>query len=145
MAKEKNLNKKLNRTIKKEVKQTSKKFSIGGVIAIVLCLVVGLIGGIFTEKIITKNDCFVLSGEKQFNIEIGQDFTYVEDGFKCISFGKDLSNKVKIETNMTKDGNGNYTIDTSEEGEYYIIYTVASKKFSEIKRVRTFVVVNENE
>jgi len=145
MAKEKNLNKKLNRTIKKEVKQTSKKFSIGGVIAIVLCLVVGLIGGIFTEKIITKNDCFVLSGEKQFNIEIGQDFTYVEDGFKCISFGKDLSNKVKIETNMTKDGNGNYTIDTSEEGEYYIIYTVASKKFSEIKRVRTFVVGGENE
>ena len=145
MAKEKISNKKMKRTIEKEVKQTSKKFSISGIMAIVLCLFVGVIGGIFTEKIITKNDCFVLSGEKEFNIEIGQDFTYVEEGFKCISFGKDLSNKVKIETNMTKDGNGNYTIDTSEEGEYYIIYTVESKKFSEIKRVRTFVVGGENE
>ena len=145
MADNKTSNKKLKGTIKKEVKKTSKKFTIGGIIAIVLCLIIGVVGGIFTEKIITRNDCFVLNGEKQYAIEIGADFTYVEEGYKCISFGKNLTDKVKIETNMTNNGDGTYSIDTSEEGEYYMIYTVESKKFGDIKRVRTFVVGGENE
>lgn len=146
MAKEKNTNSRINKTIKKELKKTSKKFSLSGVMAIILCFAVGIAGGIFAEKTLTKNDKFLLDGDKAFNIEIGTgNFVYIEEGYKCISFGKDLSSKVKIETNITKDENGNYVIDTTEEGEYYIIYTVESIKFNKIKRVRTFVVGEINE
>jgi len=140
---------KLERKVKKEVikeaKKTSKKFTVGSVLAIVLCLTVGIVGGVFTEKAITKNDCFELVGNKSFVIEIGEDFTYEEEGYKCISFGKDLTGSVKIDTNLTKGADNKYTIDTSEEGEYYMIYTVESKKYGKIKRVRTFVVGDSNE
>jgi len=133
-----------NRT-KKEIKKTAKKFSFGGILAIILCLTVGVVGGIFAEKFITKNDCFVLSGEKTYTIKLNEDFVYAEAGYKCISFGKDVSDKVAIETNMTKNEDGTYLIDTSEEGEYYIIYTIEDVKYGNIKRVRTFVVGDTNE
>ena len=137
--------KRMKRKINKEVKTTTKRLGTGGIIAIILCLIVGVVGGIFAEKIITKNDIFVLSGKKEFNIEIGEDFKYIEEGYKCISFGKDISEKVEIKTNMTDNGDGSYSIDTSEEGEYYMIYTVDSLKFGKIKRVRVFVVGDSNE
>ena len=144
MATKKSTSKKIESKVKKEVKKTSKKFTIGSVVAIILCLIVGIVGGIFAEKFITRNDCFELSGSKEFKIAVGEDFSYSDEGYKCISFGKDLTDKVKIETNM-KQESGKYIIDTSEEGEYYMIYTVESKKYGEIKRVRTFVVGDSNE
>ena len=133
---------------KKEIKSTAKRISIGGIIAIILTLIVSVVAGIFTEKLITKNDCFVLTGEKDYVFELGESgdtFTYVEEGFKVVSFGKDISDKVSIKTNMTKNEDGTYTIDISQEGDYYMIYTVDSKKYGEIKRVRTFTVGAENE
>ena len=134
------LSKKTKNKIKKDVKKVGKRLGIGGIIAIVLCLGVGAVGGVFAEQIITKNDGFVLSGNKEFTINVGEEFTYSEEGYKCVSFGKDLSDKVVIDTNMTKNTDGTYSIDTSEEGEYYMIYTVDSLKYGKIKRVRTFTV-----
>lgn len=139
------LEKKVKKEVKKEVKKTSKKFTVGSAIAVVSCLVVGAVGGVFTEKIITKNDCFELVGNKSFTIAIGEDFVYEEEGYKCISFGKDLTGSVKIDTNLKKGADNKYTIDTSEEGEYYMIYTVESKKYGKIKRVRSFVVGESDE
>lgn len=139
---------KIRHQAKKEFKSTTKRISVGGMIAIALTLIVSVVAGVFVEKLITKNDCFVLSGEKEFILEVGaagSTYTYKEEGFKAISFGKDLSDKVNVKTNMTKNDDGTYTIDTSQEGDYYLIYTIDSIKYGKIKRVRTFTVGAENE
>ena len=139
---------KLNRQAKKELKSTARRISVGGVIAIVFTLVISIVAGVFAEKFITRNDCFVLSGTKNYEIQVGESgstYTYMEEGFKVISFGKDMSDKVEIKTNMTKNDDGFYTFDTSVEGEYYMIYTINSLKYGNIKRVRTFTVGVENE
>lgn len=145
MSMSKKTKKKVNSLVEKQVKKTSKKFSIGSIVAIICCLVVGVVGGIFIEKLITKNDCFVVNGNKNFSIQIGESFTYSDEGCKCVSFGKDISDKIKVDTNLTKNTDGTYSIDTSYEGDYYMIYTVESKKFGKIKRVRTFTVGVSNE
>ena len=139
---------KIKRKAKKEIKSTTKRLSVGGVIAIVITLIISVFAGIFVEKLVTKNDCFVLVGEKEYTIEVGESgstFTYTEKGYKVISFGKDLSDKVSIKTNMTKNNDGTYTIDTSEEGDFYLIYEVESLKYGKIKRVRVFTVGGDNE
>ena len=139
---------KIKRQTKKEIKSASKKMPAGGWIAIILTLIVAIAGGVVTEKIITKNDGFVLAGKKEYVIEVGatgSTYTYVEEGYEVISFGKNISDKVTIKTNMTKNNDGSYTIDTSEEGDYYLIYEVDSLKFGKIKRVRTFTVGADNE
>ena len=135
---------KIKREVKKDVKNTGKRLGVGGIIAIILCLVVGVIGGIFAEKLISRNDCFVLSGDKEIVVQVGDDFTYSEAGYKCVSFGKDISDKVVIDTNLTKNSDGTYTLDTTKEGDYYMIYTVDSLKYGKIKRVRTFTVEVSN-
>ena len=135
---------KIKREVKKDVKNTGKRLGVGGVIAIILCLVVGVVGGIFAEKLISRNDCFVLSGDKEIVVQVGDDFTYSEAGYKCVSFGKDISDKVVIDTNLTKNSDGTYTLDTTKEGDYYMIYTVDSLKYGKIKRVRTFTVEVSN-
>ena len=139
---------KIKREVKKEIKSSANKMPIGGWIAIFLTLIVAVVGGVVTEKLITKNDGFVLSGSKEYSLEVGEEnstFTYTEEGYKVISFGKDLSDKVSIKTNMTDNNDGTYTIDTSEEGDYYLIYEVDSLKYGKIKRVRTFTVGADNE
>lgn len=138
---------KIKRKVKKDVKSASKKLSFGGSIAILLCFGIAVVGGIFAERIITKNDCFVLSGDKEIVLDVEKDstYTYVDQGYKVISFGKDISSKVEIKTNMNKADDGSYTIDLSTEGDYYMIYTVDSPKYGKIKRVRTFTVGADNE
>ena len=137
---------KLKKEVEKDIKTTSKKMTIGGALAIVISLVVAVVGGIFAEKLITKKDCFVLKGDKEITIEVKDGiYVYTDPGFEVISFGKDLSDKVEIKTNMTKNDDGTYSIDTSTEGDYYMIYTVDSLKYGKIKRVRTFTVGADNE
>ena len=140
--------KKITRKAKSGIKSASKKMPLGGWVAIILTLIVAVVGGVATEKVITKNDGFVLTGEKDKMISIGETgsvYTYIEEGYKVISFGKDLTDKVTITTNMTKNNDGTYTIDTSKEGDYYLIYEVDSLKYGKIKRVRTFTVGADNE
>ena len=136
---------KVQKQVEKNVKKVVKRFTFGNFVAILLCLSVGIAGGIFSYKFITRNDGFILNGDKSFSIKLNEEFTYKEDGFTCVSMGKNISDKVKVETNMMKNEDGSYSIDTSVEGEYYIIYTVEDKKFGDIKRVRTFVVGDANE
>lgn len=139
---------KIKRETKKELNAVSKRMPVGGWVAIILTLIVAVVGGVVTEKMVTKNDGFVLTGEKEHVIAVGKagsTYTYEEEGFKVVSFGKDLSSKVTITTNMTKNIDGTYTIDTSKEGDYYLIYEVDSLKYGNIKRVRTFTVGADNE
>ena len=139
---------KIKRKTTKEIKSVSKRISLGGWIAIAITLGVAVVSGVLVGKLITKNDCFVLAGQKDYILEVGESgstYTYTEEGFKVVSFGKDLSDRVTIKTNMTKNIDGSYTIDTSEEGDYYLIYEVDSLKYGKIKRVRTFTVGVEDE
>ena len=137
------ITKKQKKKIKKNVKSTAKRFSTGGIVALVMCFLIGLGGGVFSVFFMTKNDTFTLSGDKKFEYVIGDNdgtVIYTEAGYSVVSFGKNLTDMVKIDTNLEKDNSGNYIIDTSVEGEYYIIYTVDSLKYGKIQRVRSFTV-----
>ena len=138
-------NKKTNNKIKKQANKIVKKISIGGVVAILLCLVVGAIGGVVALKVVTKNDTFELNGTKEFKYDVGDEITYTEEGYKVVSFGRDLTDKVEIKTNLKQNDQGVYYIENAEEGEYFIIYTVNSKKYGKVQKFRTFVVGDSNE
>ena len=111
----------------------------------ILCLALGAGLGVGAYKVVSANDRFVVRGEKSYVLPIGTEVTYKDKGVQIISFGRDISDKVQIETNLTEtDEDGVYTIDTSQGGEYYIIYTVDDIKYGEIQRVRTITVKGEN-
>ena len=125
-------------TVKKETKKIVKKTHIGVWVCVIIFAVVGIGGGIFASHMICKNDCFEVLGEKNITLEIGENFTFTEEGVKIISFGRDISDKVEIKTNIPENG----VIDTSVEGDYYVIYTVDDIKYGQIQKVRTITIVN---
>ena len=111
----------------------------------VLFLVIGLIGGYTVCGFLSKNDRFVLVGDTAFSIDVGASYTYTEQGVEAVQFGRDVSDKLTVETDLEKDANGNYVIPTDKEGVYTITYTVDAYKFQKgengvIKRIRTFTV-----
>ena len=123
-----------------------KKLGAGTLITALILLVVGAFGGFFGFKVLTKNDCFVLNGKDEITLQIGEKYT--DDGVKVVAFGKDETEKVQIETNLTKNEDGTYSAE--EEGTYYITYTVDSFKYGtifKIKKIRliTFVEPTEQE
>lgn len=106
-----------------------------------LALVLGLVIGWFGGEYLCKNDTFELLGEKEYSInanEVG--FEYFDEGVKIIEFGRDISGKVTVETNMLRSDNGAYAVDTTVPGKYYIKYTVDSYRYGEIARIRVFTV-----
>ena len=111
----------------------------------VLLLVIGLSGGYTVCGFLSKNDRFVLVGDTAFSIDVGASYTYTEQGVEAVQFGRDVSDKLTVETDLEKDANGNYVIPTDKEGVYTITYTVDAYKFQKgengvIKRIRTFTV-----
>ena len=112
----------------------------------VLCLVLGLaVGAIFCLASF-KNDHFVLKGQTNVSIQVGDTYTYTEEGVDAVCFGRDVSGKLQVETDLEQDANGRYIIPTDKEGVYTITYTVDCFKFGEkapngvIKRIRVFTV-----
>lgn len=99
----------------------------------VLFLIIGAVGGWFGYTIISKNDTFEVVGEKEITLTIGQ--TYTEQGCKAVVFGKDLSEQIKIESD----------IDTTKEGTYFVVYTVDNFKYKNIQKVRVINVVAPTE
>lgn len=95
-------------------------------------------GGFALCKVLTRNDYFDLLGDKEIVINVGMDYTYSEDGFKAISFGKDVSDQVVVSTNLMRDAEGNYIIPTGKTGEYVIKYTINSSRLKNIVRYRVF-------
>ena len=128
------------RKIKKEVKSETKK-QVKKITTLTVCLmvvfaIVGIAGGWITYTQICKNDTFEVIGEKNITLNIGDSYTYTEQGVKIISYGKDISNKVKIKTNIPENG----ILDTSFETEYYVIYTVDDANYGDIQKVRVITV-----
>ena len=110
-----------------EIRKTPKSI----LICIMTFLVLGFIIGYSSILILSKNDSFEINGDKTITLNINDE--YKEQGAKAIEFGIDLSKNIQIESNL----------DTSNEGEYVVIYTVKSSfKYKNIKRVRYINVIN---
>lgn len=107
-----------------------------------LLFVIGLlVGAALVPALAGENSGIALVGEKKVTVAADEDFSYVDEGVQFFYFGIDLSEHVEITTNMTKNADGSYTVDTSAAGVYYIAYTSTHPLFErDVRLVRTFVV-----
>ena len=134
---------------KRTAKSKAKRLHTATKVIAVLCLVVGIALGAVICLSMFKNDDFVLKGQKQFSLNVGDEaMVYTEEGVEAICFGKDVSGTLKVvaSAGIVCNADGTYTIPTDKEGVYTLTYTVDCYKFGEareggpIKRIRTFTV-----
>ena len=112
---------------KQTVKQAKKKPWYALILLVILAF--GGVGGFFGAKFLIKNDKFEINGDQEVVLEVGD--YYLEKGATIISFGRDISKQVKIDS----------TVDTTQAGQYYVKYTVEDIRFGEIERYRYVTVV----
>lgn len=130
-----------NKTVKM-AKNTSKKAWLFAF----LFFVIGIVGGISAYFITSKNDCFDLIGKDELTLTLDDNDRYTDEGVKIISFGKDISDQVVIDTNLKQDENGKYY--SEEIGTYYIKYSSKDFKFGKIfkiEKVRLITFVEPSE
>lgn len=130
---------------KRRAKSKAKGLHTATKVFAVLFLLIGIAAGFAVCTLMSKNDHFVLLGDQNFSVDVGESYTYTEQGVEAICFGRDVSTKLTVETDLEQDANGNYIIPTDKEGVYTITYTVDAYKFQKgengvIKRIRTFTV-----
>ncbi len=142
--------KKLQNRAKRGVKNAFGRLHTATKLLMVLALLAGLAAGAFVCWRASRDDRFVLKGQTSFSIDFMEGSTtpyyYTEEGVEAYCFGKDVSEKLSVETTLQRDAEGRYMIPTDKEGVYTITYTVDAPKFGEkapngqIKRVRVFTV-----
>lgn len=140
------INNKSSKRNSKKAKRQLKKLGMGAMLGAALLLILGAVGGYFGVKVLTKKDCFVLNGNDEITLQLGEN--YVDEGAKIVAFGKDVSDDVTIETNLKANDKGEYFAE--EEGTYYIIYKSNNFKYGTIFKVQkirliTFVEATEQE
>ena len=133
-----NLDNKPSKRKQNKAKKQLKKLSVGAVLIAVFMLALGAVGGFFTIKVLSKNDCFILNGKDEITLQIGEKYT--DEGAKVIAFGKEDSSKIKIETNLIKNEDGTYS--ANEEGTYYMIYTVDDFKYGSLFKIQKIRLIN---
>lgn len=126
-----------------------KKLGFKAILIILLVAIIGVAIGSGVCWVLTLEDCFTIIGNDEITLTlrdegelVGPNNAYHDEGVKVISFGRDVSDKVYIETDLKKYPDGNYYAD--EVGTYYIIYKVNDIKYGKIfsvQRIRliTFV------
>ncbi len=129
---------KQTRAAKKKAKRAAKKTHKGYFVIAVLFLVIGAAIGWFAAARLTEGDRFELNGERELTYTVGDTVTYTDEGIKYVSFGKDLSGDVTVETNLTRRSDGSYIADTSEATEYYIIYKAVGGRCDGLTLYRVF-------
>ena len=131
----------LTKSEKNKIKKSLKKVSPLTICLIVLFLALGIGAGWFAMSTICKNDTVELLGTKEIVLTVGTStHEYTDEGIKAVAFGQDISQNVKIESNLGEAVNGVYTIDLTTEGDYYIKYTISHFKFGEVVKYRTIIV-----
>ena len=129
------------KTQKKVTKYIKKLPMVTKVIAVIVFLV-SLVGSFGVTTILQKNDKFELKGEKVITMYVGGSYSEpsINDAIECISFGRDVTSSVILNESETT-----YDEATSplEAGTYYIVYNTSDFKYSEITRIRTIVVIEE--
>ena len=124
----------------KKILKTAKKISPVTIVLLVAFFAFGLLTGFLAMGQVCKNDTVEVLGQKEITLNIASGtYAYTDEGFKAIAFGQDISQNVKITSNLTET-NGVYTIDLTEPGEYYIKYTINHFKFGEVVKYRTITV-----
>ncbi len=134
----------ISRKARKQLKREARRMNAWTFLVCILALTVGFGAGIGAYGFICRDDCFYVIGKKEIAVPLGEDFLYNDKGAMVVEFGQDISEKVKVETNLTDLGDGIYTVDTSVSGRYYIRYTVDTPKYGNVCRIRTFVVGGDN-
>ena len=125
----------------KKAQKALKKLHKGYLIVMVVTLLIGVAVGAYYAYTLTANDKFELIGEKSSTVRVGDTLSYTDEGIKCTSMGKDVSDKVQIRTNMTRSADGKtFTGSTDTEGEYFIEYTITEGRFQGLSRVRIFTI-----
>lgn len=124
----------------KKILKTAKKISPVTIVLLVAFFAFGLLTGFLAMGQVCKNDTIELIGDSAYIYQIGTgSTTYTEEGIKAVAFGEDISASVDIDSNLPNQ-NGVYEIDLTEEGEYYIKYTVNHLKFGTVIKYRTITV-----
>ena len=126
-----------------------KKLGFKGILIILIVTIIGVAVGAGVCFVISPNDCFDMIGKDEItltlrneNEEISKQNSYYDEGVKIVSFGRDISDKVYIMTDLKQNEDGSYYAD--QAGTYYIIYRVKDIKYGKIfniQRIRlvTFV------
>ena len=129
---------------KKKLKKGIKRLNGWTLFFCIIALAAGIAAGVGAYGFVCADDEFVLKGEKEYSVALGSGvFQYTDEGVSIVEFGKDISDTVTIETNMTSLGGGKYEADGNVPGKYYIKYTVDSPKYGEVCRIRIFNVGGE--
>ncbi len=134
-------------------KSKTKKLGLKAMLIILLVTIIGGAIGVGACYFVCRDDCFTIIGEEQIErvlVADGKTATseniYVDEGVKIVSFGRDISDKVEIETDLTVLPDGTYT--ASEPRTYYIKYKVDDIKYGKIftvERVRLIDFVESSE
>lgn len=117
--------------VSKTAEQAVKRSHPATVILTIVFLIVGIAAGVLVSKQLTKNDEFILNGEKTVQMEVGGAF--VDEGATVISFGRDISSGVQV---------GGDELNVQQEGIYQLIYTVDDIRWGEYQLVRVIIVGN---
>ena len=153
MATRKNASKKTSRAkfnfnideddIKKSKKSGSKLTKSLGILAVVF-LIIGVGLGIGTGFYLCRNDCFEIIGSDELTLTIGEN--YYDEGCKVVSFGRDISDEVEIETDLIINSDGSLTGDDTKT--YYILYKSNDIKYGKVftvTKIRLITFVEEPE
>ncbi|MGN0788178.1 MAG: hypothetical protein ACI4L6_03890 [Candidatus Onthoplasma sp.] len=136
-----NLDIKPDKVNTKKISKSVKKINPAIILMVILFLAIGAVGGWFGIRFATRNDCFEIIGEEKIELSIGE--TYLDQGVKVISFGKDCQDKVNVETNLKKTADGEYYAD--QAGIYYITYTVDNIKYGSIFKIQKIRLISFSE
>ncbi|MBP5357093.1 MAG: hypothetical protein J6Y68_02975 [Clostridia bacterium] len=136
-----------SKSTSKTVSSVVKKLHPITKVVVAIFAVLGIVVGVIVGFVLSKNDRFVLKGNSLYSYDVSSsDYIYKEEGIEVVCFGFDISDKLTVETNLSKNASGDYIIPGTVEGTYYIKYSVDFFKFGEdapngpIIRVRTFTV-----
>lgn len=129
----------------KNAKKSVKKLGKSALVAVVVFLIIGLALGGGLTYYFTQDDCFELIGADEITLTL--DETYLDQGVKVISFGKDMSSKVQIKTDLVKNDDGTYSPSKDSDGlynvgTYYMVYTVDCLKYGTIFKIEKVRLIN---
>lgn len=134
-------NGKATRATKRKANRSIKKLGIKAILIILLVTIIGAAIGAGVCWYLSLDDEFVIIGKDEITLTLksenemwGINNCYHDEGVKVVSFGRDVSDKVHIETDLKQNLDGSYYAD--EIGTYYIIYKVDDIKYGKISTVQ---------
>ena len=138
----------ISRSSQRKIKKAFKKSALMWVI-VGLVLVISAVGSFFACKYIFENDTYemVSYANGEVDVYVGADEEikiYEELGVKCISFGKDFSDKFTVKyyyrDDLTEKEVEVSKVDENVPGIYYAVYESPAKKFKSVKLIRNIIV-----